>query len=245
MSLVKPVDAAPVHFPANPNAFGFDKEVSAIFNDMAKRSIPNFYEAHAAHAKMLRYWILKGASILDVGASRGAFFAALEKEYPEEFSEGLIKLHAVDNSVDMCSYLSNDYPNAHVSCTSVTNPEFLASTEKYDVVCAHYVLQFVPVERQKTVLRHLINCVKPGGVFIYGHKGKHFGLVGKLAHEMYIDFRLSNGYTLEEIEAKTKALKGSMFPLDNHDVNFELDMEFTEVMETFRFMMFNTIFAIK
>lgn len=243
MSLDQTAEGRPVHFPADTKKFSFDGEVSAIFSDMARRSIPNFYEAHAAHARMLKPWMSPGTSVLDVGASRGAFFQALQSVYPLRFPA--LELHAVDNSADMCTHLATDFPEVNVVCQDIASPQFLSDGEQYDVVCAHYVLQFLPREAQQTALRRMYNAVKPGGVFIYGHKEEHHGISGALAHDEYIRFRVDNGYSEEEIRAKTEALKGSMFPLSHEAVRSSLSLYFSEITETFRFMMFSTLFAVK
>lgn len=245
MSLDTNKDGGVVHMPADPTKFAFDPEVSAIFNEMAKRSIPNFYESHAAHARMLKGWLTPGASILDVGASRGAFFGALCAEHPELSIPATLKLTAVDNSEAMCAYLTWDHPTATVICDDVSNPAVLAKLGYYDVVCLHYVLQFIRPDKQELVLQRLMDSVNPGGVFIYGHKARHYGALGSLAHDEYIRFRMENGYTREEIEAKTAALKGSMFPVDHNMVMNAINRNFSHAVETFRFMMFSTVFAVK
>lgn len=236
----------PVHYPADPGKFRFDAEVSAIFPDMAQRSIPNFYEAHAAHAQMLAAWIKPGVEILDVGASRGAFLKAIIQEHEVFWGIGDINYTALDNSPEMCAYLQTDYPRARVRCTDIASNEFLdRPQQQYDIVCAHYVLQFLPQHLQVRALRKLLQMVKPGGVFILGHKSQHEGFSGERAHDQYVKFRMSYGYTLEEIQAKTIALRGSMFPMNHYEVVDIIRSSCSEVTETFRFMMFSTIFAVK
>lgn len=232
----------PVHFPADPTKFQFDKEVSAIFPDMARRSIPNFYESHEAHARMLDMWIRPGVRILDIGASRGAFYSALIAQYPQlRTPQQDATLVATDVSGDMCSYLRQEHPYL-----TVRNESLLDTThEMYDIVCLHYVLQFIPRELQRTALSKVVGMVRPGGVLIYGHKAEHYGFLGGLMHDEYIRFRLRNGYTLEEIQAKTAALKGSMFPVDDLSIQNVLQRDFSVYEVTFKFMMFSTYFAIK
>lgn len=232
----------PVHFPADPGKFQFDKEVSAVFPDMAKRAIPNFYEAHEAHAKMLEMWMRPGVRILDIGASRGAFIQALLDYHPSlnSLSYGA-NIVATDVSPDMCNYLRTEFPNIRVRNESLLD----MPDEQYDVVCLHYVLQFIPRELHNLAIHKALRMVRPGGVFIYGHKAAHSGLVGELMHDRYIDFRIRNGYSKEEIQAKTAALKGSMFPVEDMYIKNVLHSACSVVEQTFKFMMFSTYFAVK
>lgn len=236
-------DGTPVHFPANPAKFEFDGEVAKIFPDMAARSIPNFHAAHAAHVNMAAALLsTPGCRVLDIGASRGHFYAhMLEAGYRDT------KYVAVDNSEAMCSLLKKDYPEAEVHCMDLREPGFrqLVSGQQFDIVVCNYVAQFLPPADQIPMLLSLLGVLAPGGMFFLGHKSKHYGSLGEAAHLEYLRFRMQNGYTREEIEAKTLALKGSMFPMDHAFVMSLLATACREVQETTRFMMFSTIAARK
>lgn len=246
MSLQIDGDGRAIHYPENPERFEFDAEIAAIFDDVATRSIPNYREAHAAHARMLAKWIKPGVTILDVGASRGGFIAALREEYDSHWSAGSMEIDAIDNSPDMCAHLRRDFPSVHTECLDLASAQFLSHPQKqYDVLCVNYVIQFIEPRHQMHVLRVLMNMVKVGGVLILGHKAKHYGFAGDVTHEEYIRWRLNNGYTREEIYAKTRALRNSMWPLDHGVLMRELKMNFSEVEETYRFMQFVTLFAVK
>jgi len=247
MSLAIAAGGNPVHFPANPNKFAFDGEVARIFNDMASRSIPNFHATHTAHAEMVLGRLERPCDILDIGASRGAFYSALVKAAGMDV-RALDNLHysAVDNSPQMCDLLRTDFPAAKVYQMDIAKGDLdQLSDKRYDVVCAHYVLQFVKPEHQIITLLQMFKLVRPGGLLIFGHKGSHSGELGDLAHDQYIKFRRGNGYTLAEIEAKTEALKNSMFPMSHDKLMRTFSLHFTEIQETFRFMMFSTFLAVK
>lgn len=237
----------PVHFPADPTKFVFDEEVAQIFPDMAARSIPHFLLGHKSHAKIVASSpALIGAEscrVLDIGASRGHFLQhLLAQNVPCR-----IDYTGVDYSAPMCKLLQEEFPDATVMHSDITSPEFNTwlSGEQFDVVCCNYVLQFLQPNTQMAALSRLLHAVKPGGLFFLGHKARHEGLLGEQAHELYIQWRMINGYTREEVEAKTAALKGSMFPMSHHAVMTMLRNTFSEVQETSRFMMFSTVAARK
>ncbi len=231
-----------VHYPANPDRFEFDAEVSRVFTDIAERSIPNFRAAHEAHVQMAAETLAKpGCKVLDVGASRGDFLKAIRQAgFNPDYT-------AVDSSESMCDRLREDFPDVLVLNEDITTTHFERKIvdEEYDVVCCNYVLQFLPESEQLYVLDMLCHHIKRGGYLFLGHKSKHFGQLGAAAHECYIQFRLRNGYTREEIEAKTKALKGTMFPMDHAYLMRTLQVRFAEVMETTRYMMFCSVAARK
>lgn len=242
-----------VHFPKNPDVFQFDEEVAAIFPDMAKRAIPMYHEAHRAHVAMLSEYFAHGPKpvrILDIGASRGQFFRALIDAYGHEFARSPdVELVAIDSSDAMCEHMSRDFYGLGVEVENIdiTSDEFFEwEAGIFDIINMSYVLQFIRPNQQLAVLEKVCSLVRPGGVLILGQKDDFSSMLGETAHHEYMRFRQRNGYTAEEVAAKSKALKGSMFPM-NHGVlrNEVLAQGFIEVYETTRWMMFSTLFCLK
>lgn len=233
----------PAHFPANPVKFEFDGAVAEIFDNMADRSIPLFRESHLHNARVAAPWIASGhASILDVGASRGAFIRALDQCYGIENLE----VRATDVSAAMVAFMSQDFPSVTVEQVDITTRGFLNCLHTYDVINFTYVLQFIPKELQRIVLSKVCAMVKPGGVLFVGQKNKDESPAGKIIHDQYIQWRLDNGYTLDEIEAKTKALAGSMWPMDEAILVADLKSSgMVEVVRTCAWGPFSNLMCIK
>ena len=242
-----------VHFPKNPDVFQFDAEVASIFPEMARRAIPMYLEAHRAHAAMLRGVITSNKlpiSILDIGASRGQFFHALIDRYGHEFvMNPKVECLAIDSSEAMCQHMRDDFygMSIKVEDVDITSQEFFEwGSEQFDIINMMYVLQFIHPARQEAVLEKVCSLVKPGGVLILGQKDRSDSMVGSTAHVEYLEFRRRNGYTDEEIAAKTQALKGSMYPMHHERLRrLVYASGFIEVYETTRWMMFNTLYCIK
>ena len=238
-----------VHYPENPDKFEFDREVAPLFPNMARRSIPNYEEFHFLHTNIVGHWFAENTpqfSMLDAGASRGEFYRQfLGYIRDHRRSAHFMQLVAIDSSDAMCNYLRAEFPNVDVRCQQLDGPAFLASDEQFNVINATYVLQFIRPERQLNVLRKLMSMVKPKGLLILGQKDASPGALGHMLHEEYVRWRMLNGYSREEIAAKTKALQNSMWPMPHETVIAELRANFTEVVETTRSMMFSTLIAMK
>lgn len=198
-----------IHMPANPDKFEFDTEVAEVFPDMAVRSIPNFLQAHKAHARIAEALMFSHGRlrVLDAGASRGHFIQAIRQT-----SHHRPSIVALDYSEAMVEHLKRDYrKGVEVRLCDMSSPEFLNSDETFDVINASYVLQFIPLNCQDAVLRKLCNMVRPGGLLFFGAKMAVHGELGALLQDEYIRWRMRQGYSREEIEAKTAALKNSMW----------------------------------
>lgn len=244
MTLVLTPETHPVHFPKG-TKFEFDDEVALIFDNMAERSIPLYKEAHRVHAsvisEMLRMRDIVG--ILDIGASTGAFLEAICNQLQTPYPHNVV-YQALDSSEPMCKRLRQRFPKAIVTQADITDPPALDFQP--DVVSMMYVLQFIEPSKKARVLEWVFNLMGPDAILFIGQKDKLPGGIGELFQEEYVKFRLSNGYTREEIDAKTRALQNSMWcsnPAELRDILYSLG--FSIVVETTRWLNFSTFMCVK
>lgn len=214
MSLTEQEGTLEIHFPADPNKFSFDGEVSKIFHKMARRSIPNYELAHAMHASIAADHLKDGGAVLDIGASHGEFYHSLFRRYSKLGGmPSNLSLTATDVSHDMCQIMRDTLPGVTIVQQDLMENPFLQSTAKYDFINCMYVLQFLPEFAQGLVLTKMCTMLKPGGILSIAQKEAKPGVIGDCLHRHYIEFRLENGYTQAEIDAKTHALKNAMWPM--------------------------------
>lgn len=248
MSLDKISDRV-VHFPEYKGVFKFDAEVSRIFPDMAVRSIPMYEESHRLHLSLFKEEIQSAESVtfVDVGASRGQFFKQFCNQFQIDLKKGDPRFNciAIDNSMPMLSMLTEEMP--WIKTIEADASHLIDLPDPADYICMFYLLQFLREDKDKTAaLSWAYRNLKKGGVLFLGQKEKEeFGFEDRLSREYYA-FRMRNGYTAEEIAAKTAALKGSMFPISRSWLEtLALSAKFTAYVETTRWLQFSTAFCIK
>jgi tRNA (cmo5U34)-methyltransferase len=232
--------------------FSFDGKVAEIFDDMAVRSIPMYKEAHRLHASLLHAAMVVKTKedpyrILDVGASRGGFLEEVCNQFHSAKTTKLpnIEATAVDTSPRMCDLLKRDMPWVTVLNEDIADQGLSSGDGTYDLITVFYTLQFIPPESRGHVLALLHSLLKPGGVLVIGAKSAPLSYTGDLDREYY-RWRLGNGYSLEEIHQKTKALEGSMWvePLEQTVHSLRL-AGFHDIQETTRWCQFSTVIARK
>lgn len=252
MSLVIEGDQ-PRHFPKNRDVFRFDEEVAEIFENMALRSIPMYAEIHRLHCRILASRFRAGCTVMDVGASTGRWFRTMRKELGVDRLDHVSGLYCVgvDNSLPMLDKLKAEFPEVDAQLKDISEgaeavdaggPFFLLEA---DVVVLFYVLQFIPDAKKKDALRWIYEHMADDGVLIMGQKETHFHL-DEVFQEEYIKFRMDNGYTKEEIDAKTAALKNSMWCLNPRALEGLLQsVGFRHIVETTRWLHFSTWMVYK
>lgn len=214
MSLVQTAGKPPVHFPQG-DKFQFDAEVSRVFPDMARRSIPMYEEAHRLHTSLLSPILGQGdkVTVYDIGASRGHFFKEICNQFQIDPKEGSPRYDfvAVDQSMHMLDALKQEMPWVRVVEADAVH--MLDLQEPADIICLFYILQFIQGNDNKlSVLQWASRNLREGGVVLLGQKETVSPTYESTFAEEYYAMRLRNGYSLLEIEAKTKALRNSMWP---------------------------------
>lgn len=199
----------------------FDASVTAAFDDMLSRSIPNYSDmreitTRAASWLADRYALGGGTPlIVDIGASRGAALAplvdsmgaraqylameisepmieALEERFSGYIEAGIFKVDEVD--------LRNGFPHG-----SLRKP--------VAVTLAILTLQFIPIEYRQRLLREVYDQTSSQGGMIVVEKVLGAGYeADKLLVDLYYDKKRENGYAQEAIDRKRLALEGVLVP---------------------------------
>lgn len=254
MSLVIDDTGHPVHYPKRRDVFEFDSEVASIFENMALRSIPAYAETHRVHASITRMFLDEkffdspnSPYVADIGASTGVFFKTLCAEYGVSVEEGLNKINCIafDNSAPMLDRLNESMP--WVPCILGDVNDIYAHNLKFDVVNVSYLIQFLPKGTRFNFLKSIAKIMNPGGLLFISQKesiaNENFD---KYFTTAYIKFRMDNGYEVEEIAAKTEALKNSMWVDSFSFMNdMLLGSGFAYVQPTTRWLNFSSLVCIR
>jgi len=254
------------HYPRQADLFEFDDEVARAFDDMAERSIPMYRAQHELHCEMaLRHALdynrnaTDNYCVLDVGCSTGNFMKQMFDSYTE--SEMLRHLYMVglDPSGPMCDIANaklqevneTSYATYRIEQSGVEGLRNIPDYVTFDAVNMSYVFQFLPVDRRHLVFRDLHRILKPNGVliisqkFTYRDNSSDSVIIDDLVQNAYIDFRLKNGYSISEIEAKNRALKNAMWLQSDIDFRGQISSFGFRVYPTTRWLSFGSYLAIK
>jgi tRNA (cmo5U34)-methyltransferase len=238
------VPGDPVHYPKRRDLFKFDDEVASIFDNMAPRSIPLYNEVHRLHVSLLRKLFVPGAVVVDVGSSTGHLFRNIERQLGKPLAETGIRAIAVDVSDAMMGRLVAQFPTVETYVGDITTLQKLP--ERADVLFCLYTVQFIPDERKHDALAWLVDNTKIGGAIVLGQKDAIPSPVFETDfNDEYYLFRRDNGYTQEEIDAKTAALKNSMWPTTFDTLGSSLGSLGVQSAETTRWLQFSTLLGYR
>lgn len=197
------------HYPAAPR-WQFDAEVTRVFEDMLRRSIPQIDVMRGLVGDLTERYRVPGTAVVDLGASRGDAIAPIV-----ERAGGRNRFHLVEVSSPMAEvcrarFAGVDGVHVHEHDLRVGYPEVGSAS----VTLCVLALQFIPIQHRQRILRDVWRSTLPGGALILVEK-----VLGSDAEAdealvaLYHDLKERNGYSRDEIDRKAASLEGVLVPV--------------------------------
>lgn len=191
----------------------FDASVTACFEDMLRRSIPQYDVMRAAVTDLARAYAVDGTEVVDLGSSRGDAVAPLVDDL---FG---CRFRLVEVSGPMLDVLRERFTgqsNVRVEEWDLRRPARPPAREheRASVVLSVLTLQFTPIEHRQRIVQECHDRLLPGGALVIVEK--ILGNTARLNERMvdaYHRFKVANGYTPNEVERKRLALEGVLVPV--------------------------------
>lgn len=191
-------------------AFAFDQQVTDVFTDMIKRSVPGYESILKSIAMYCMKYAQTGTNIYDLGCSLGA--VAVTAAYSTKDKN--CKVIAVDTSLPMlekCKQIvqQNNLQNQiEVKNLDICELPIVNAS----VVISNFTLQFIPKEQRKNIIENIYKGLNKGGVFILSEKFKGDEECDHFLIQHYHAYKKLNGYSNKEIQRKRNALKDVLVP---------------------------------
>lgn len=187
----------------------FDSDVTAVFDDMLARSIPQYevmrqavYDLGAAHVQ-------PDSWIVDLGCSRGEALAPFVTAFNGR-NQFL--------GIEIASAMYEAARQRFTGCPGVFIRQDDLRTqypkERASITLSILTLQFTPIEYRQRILKQVYDSLLPGGAFILVEKV--LGATAELDSlmvDLYYALKGANGYSPEQIERKRLSLEGVLVPV--------------------------------
>lgn len=227
------------------SGFTFDARVASVFPDMIKRSVPGYATIIHMIGQIAERYTQSGTRVYDLGCSLGAATLAMR----HRITAADAAIVAIDNSEAMLSRCSavieadSGQVPVQLVCANIED----CTIDNASICVLNFTLQFIALERRKTLLERIAEGMRPGGVLILSEKiafadSEHQQLMTELHH----NFKRANGYSELEIAQKRAALENVLLPetLDCHRTRL-LEAGFRSVDVWFQCFNFSSIIAFK
>lgn len=199
----------------------FDSDVTACFDDMLSRSIPDYNTMRKLTLDITEPYIQdNNFSMLDLGCSNGINLDMFINKY---LNKGIYI--GIDTSTEMIKSAEEKLNKYDVQIKLINDDVINIENytySKYNLITSILTVQFVPIEKRPQLLSTIYKMMKNKGVFILVEKIlQPIFEFDSLYVDRYYKIKQENGYTREQILAKKKSLEGVLVP-NTHNGNIEL-----------------------
>jgi tRNA (cmo5U34)-methyltransferase len=190
----------------------FDEEVTAVFENMLERSIPQYELMRQLIFSVGQKFVTQGSDILDLGCSKGdsmadfvAHFGACNRFIGVEVSKPMLEAskkrfaNLIDlNMVNILDLdLRKEFPNVVAS-----------------LILSILTIQFTPIEYRQNIMEKVYDSLAPGGAFIFVEKILgNSAVIDAILVDLYYGMKSENDYTKEQIQRKKASLEGVLVPM--------------------------------
>ena len=224
----------------------FSQLDSEKFSKHIEKSIPGYNEGHRLVEHLSDFFIRKHSRIYDFGCSTGNLTHTLAVRHADQ----KIKIIGIERESSLIQAARLNIQDSVKNIIEYRNEDITELTLKSksaDLVIAYYTLQFLSLEKRKTILKNVWRCLNSGGALLLFEKVREpSSKLQEIAMLLYNDFKLENGYSGNEILAKSRSLKGVLEPLTSKEnLKFLKDSGFKETGRIFKKLCFEGYIAIK
>jgi tRNA (cmo5U34)-methyltransferase len=223
----------------------FRGDVVAKFDEHVAKSVPFYREGHALVCSLSDWFVKDGSTCYDLGCSTGTLTLALAEHNKHKERVTFV---GIDSEEEMVRRAREKQQQAGVQNASFLVDDIAqAELEPCDLVTSYYAIQFVRPSVRQDLIDKIYRSLQWGGAFLLFEKVRGADArFQDILTGLYTDFKLTQGYTAEEIVGKSRSLKGVLEPFSTQG-NLDLLRRagFVDIMTVMKYVCFEGFLAIK
>tara|TARA_B100000795_G_scaffold265180_1_gene246659 strand:- start:814 stop:1524 length:711 start_codon:yes stop_codon:yes gene_type:complete len=217
------------------------KKVVNNFDHHILKSVPLYKEGHQLILDLSEFFLKENAICYDIGCSTGE----LVKKIDNRLNIKTNKYYGIDTEKNMLQFAKRKNKSKNIS---FINSDILkVKLKKSDLIISYYTMQFIKPKQRVEILKKIYKSLNWGGGFIMFEKVRApDARFQDLMLKMYDEFKISNGFGLEEIASKTRSLYGILEPFStNGNKQILKAAGFKDIMTISKYICFEGFLAIK
>ena len=184
----------------------FNDEVSACFDDMLERSIPEYSLMRELTFKIGSDFASVGSNILDIGCSNGRAIEPFCRKFGDD-----LDYYLFDVSEHMLQRAKELLGDVHIENKNIIEGFNVGNCS---LVLSILTLQFTPIEYRHKIMKSIYDNLNEGGALILVEKvlGNTSDIDDILVNKYY-GMKKEHQYTEKQIKDKRKSLEGVLVPI--------------------------------
>ena len=174
--------------------------------------MPGYQEGHHLICHLSDFFLTKEKSqIIDIGCATGTLIEKLNIRHKDK----KLKFIGIDPVDEMCELAKNKSFSNTKNIVEFLNKDFLTFEveDKVSIYISYYTMQFIHTSIRQDFINKVYETLDWGGAFFIFEKIRApDARFQDYIMQIYNEFKLGNGYSIDEINAKTESLRGVLEP---------------------------------
>ncbi|HIP12318.1 MAG TPA: methyltransferase domain-containing protein [Arcobacter sp.] len=211
------------------------------FEKHVAKSVPLYSEGHELIVKLSDYFIKDDSICYELGSSAGT----LTNKLANRHASIPAKFVGIEIENDMVSKANKLYKSRNLSF--ICEDMITLNLEKTDLIISYYTIQFIHPKLRQELINKIYDALNWGGAFILYEKVRaNDARFQDIISDLYIEYKLEQGYSAEEIIAKAKSLKGVLEPFSTQgNIDMLKRAGFVDILSIQKYMNFEGFLVIK
>ena len=221
----------------------FGGDVANSFDNHVSKSVPLYKEGHALVLGLSDFFIKNDSVVYEIGCSTGALISKLAASNQKRESAKFVGVDVEQGMVDFAKNRYDQITNLEFLCDDIMNLEM----EESDFIVAYYTVQFIRPSLRQKLIDKLYSKLKWGGALVLFEKVRGSDArFQDILSTLYNEYKLQQGYTPDDIVAKSLSLKGVLEPFSTQgNIDMLKRAGFLDVNTVQKYLCFEGFLAIK
>ena len=222
--------------------WSFGGSTSEHFETHVRRSVPLYDVGHQLVAAISDFFLSNDSVCYDLGCGTGELLANLGIRHRDKRVQ-FVGIDAEADMVRLAKQRCQSFETVDIRCEDAIDVE-LANC---DLVVAYYTMQFVRPKHRQQLFNRIYTALNWGGGFLLFEKVRGpDARFQDMMSTMYTDFKLSQGFSGNEIVAKRRSLKGVLEPFSTEgNLGLLQRAGFVDITTVMKYVCFEGFLAIK
>ena len=227
----------------NNSDWSFSGNVFKNFEKHIDKSVPLYKSTHDLYLKLTDFFLQNNSNILDLGCSTGNFISNVFKRH--KFNDKKLKYYGIDNTLEMIRFCKKKNKKSKINFLLKDITSY--NIKNCCIVSSFYTIQFITQKKRQLLINKIFKGLNWGGAFFMVEKVRGpDARFQDILSQIYIEYKLSKGFSESQIISKSKSLKGVLEPFSSKG-NLDLLKRagFKDVVTVFKYACFEGYLAIK
>ena len=228
---------------AGPGNWTFGGDVAGSFDSHVSKSVPLYVEGHELICNLSDYFVKNDSVVYELGCSTGTLISMIANHCSSKSNTRFI---GIDVEKNMIERALEKYRGSE-ALEFVSDDVLSIDLEKSDLIICYYTIQFIRPSMRQALIDKIYQALNWGGAFILFEKVRGADArFQDILTTLYQEYKLSKGYTADDIVSKTRSLKGVLEPFSTQgNVDMLKRSGFVDINTVQKYLCFEGFLAIK